>query len=685
MTDTLNRLRVGDWVSYEGVDWEVVQYDQRGVVLDSALRGTMAVTVRRLCLDESFENLSNDAPTHEAVVNDFGGIYQLLPDDAKAVAGERLRVVNTALYGHPEGKDTIEDCEARFDPASTSLTERIALLAADRAAESGKKIESEIRKINRWQLSYKKDGLAALVDARHLKVLNPLDAIPRKVVDASYKVAARDLQNASTLNRTVFKGLVQEQLDRTVNRGASEEKVINLPPDSTWNRWVRTMGRGEYWFADATSRRENDRSTRKNKRFHQFQATHAGQLIEMDSSGLNVLLRDEEGRTQTLDITVAFDVRTSAILGYTLQTTAKGVDHALLLADIIRPLVTVADSEHLDVHRQTLAAGLNFELSKTEPFHPLVVPETIVIDNGLDYTSKVVTEACRILGISVRNARKAKGNDKGHVERFFKTLDNRLLQYLGSGYRGRSVAKRGKDIEADMTLDEFRVILDEFFFHVWPDEPGKGRRQDSTPRKDRTPRQMYFESVARTGIALLPDHPNLHLQLLPVEERAITHQGVELRKLFYDCDELNSFRGRSVSRRSGSKPHRWPFHYDPRDLRQIHFCDPDTGDWITIPWKKLDQATVAPFSETTLKYVTGHEDFVLDDVLDDILRLQNSRLDPKTARSNPAVKDAVNARADSDSQDPEQDPDEPDADSDSDSAESTPRPVGHIPLAYMED
>ena len=72
---------------------------------------------------------------------------------------------------------------------------------------------------------------------------------------------------------------------------------------------------------------------------------------------------------------------------------------------------------------------------------PGAVPDTIIIDHGRPFMSHHIQSVCQRLGISIQPAVPHKPTDKPWVERFFKTLRERLLERLPGLKRCESVAR----------------------------------------------------------------------------------------------------------------------------------------------------------------------------------------------------------------------------------------------------
>jgi putative transposase len=72
---------------------------------------------------------------------------------------------------------------------------------------------------------------------------------------------------------------------------------------------------------------------------------------------------------------------------------------------------------------------------------------------------------------------------------------------------------------------------------------------------------MFAAAVSASGYITMPLTSEDYLELLPVEWRCITDQGIQIDYRHYDCRELNVYRNQT----SGvvGKNGRWEVHYDP--------------------------------------------------------------------------------------------------------------------------
>lgn len=105
------------------------------------------------------------------------------------------------------------------------------------------------------------------------------------------------------------------------------------------------------------------------------------------------------------------------------------------------------------------------------------VPLVLKMDNGVEFHSKSVCDACFELGIELQYCPVAQPWYKGRIERFFRTLNESLLNSL-PGATGIDLQRR-KDVEDAnvpvIDLDTFQRILHIWIVDVYMTMPGRGR------------------------------------------------------------------------------------------------------------------------------------------------------------------------------------------------------------------
>ncbi|MGW1997740.1 Mu transposase C-terminal domain-containing protein [Embleya sp. NPDC001921] len=230
---------------------------------------------------------------------------------------------------------------------------------------------------------------------------------------------------------------------------------------------------------------------------------------------------------------------------------------------------------------------------------PVVVPETIVVDRGKVFLSRVFTAACETLGIGVQPAPPFAPTAKGIVEHTFGSINSQFCRHL-PGYTGSDVTRRGRNAEREACLSvaQLQDLLDEWLVH-WHQRPHEGLRHPVMPRVALTPNRMWAALVAVAGYVPVPLTGGDHLELLPVRWQAVTERGIRIDHRTYDHEVLGPLRGQSsgIVARGG----KWEVHHNPHDGRQVWVRLPD-GELTEIPWMRRDH-THHPFDERTWQYL----------------------------------------------------------------------------------
>jgi putative transposase len=159
----------------------------------------------------------------------------------------------------------------------------------------------------------------------------------------------------------------------------------------------------------------------------QERAEVARQVVYIDHTQVDVFPVDDDGNLLPRPyLTVVFDDATNDPLGFALSfctpsaaQVLEALRHAILPKTYTRALVP----EYLDLEWESMG-----------------LPDTIVVDNGMDLNSASVVEACLAQGISIITMPPNEPWKKGRAERFFRTLNTTLFHRLPGTTFGGKVA-----------------------------------------------------------------------------------------------------------------------------------------------------------------------------------------------------------------------------------------------------
>ncbi|MFI5937817.1 Mu transposase C-terminal domain-containing protein [Actinoplanes sp. NPDC051494] len=481
----------------------------------------------------------------------------------------------------------------QFEPQYRSLAEREAAKAAELAA-AGRKVTA--RSVRGRRQRYQTDGLLGLVDRRAMRPASASGRVDAQVVTAM-RTAIAEASDTSTRTAGFVLWRTRQLLEH------AEGWSGPMPSQRTLYRLFARLSQGRQTTGTARARRSL--AARPETAFSQVDVVAPGEVMQIDSTPLDVMVLLDEGVSARVELTALVDIATRSITAAVLRPSTKAVDASVLLArsvtaepmrpgwsDALRMAASVLPHQRLldiDARLQHAAA------------RPVIVPETIVCDHGKAFISHTFRASCRFLGINLQPARKATPTDKPHVERTISSVGTLFAQYL-AGYVGRGVEHRGRDIGEGRLwkLREVQDLLDEWIVTVWQNRPHDGLRDPVAPGRAFTPNEKYatlLEVAGYTPVALTADD---YVELLPAKWQAITASGVRVGRRTYDGDVLDRLRGQP----SGitAKNNKWEIHYDPYDVSRVWIRNHPTSGWIMLFWKHLRQAPI-PFGELAWDHV----------------------------------------------------------------------------------
>lgn len=349
-----------------------------------------------------------------------------------------------------------QDRRPQFDPQQRSLAEREAAKAAELAA-AGRKVTA--RSVRDRRHRYQTDGLLGLVDRRAMRPSSASGRVDAQVVTAM-RTAIAEAQDTSTRTAGFVLWRTRQLLQVT-----AEGWVGPMPSQRTLYRLFARLSLGRQTTGTARARRSL--AARPETAFSQVGVTAPGEVMQIDSTPLDVMVLLDEGVTARVELTALVDIASRSITAAVLRPSTKAVDAAVLLArsvtaepmrpgwsDALRMAASVLPHQRLvdiDARLQHAAA------------RPVIVPETIVCDHGKAFISHTFRASCRFLGINLQPARKATPTDKPHIERTIFSVGTLFAQYL-AGYVGRGVEHRGRDVSEGRLwkLREVQDLLDEW-------------------------------------------------------------------------------------------------------------------------------------------------------------------------------------------------------------------------------
>lgn len=251
------------------------------------------------------------------------------------------------------------------------------------------------------------------------------------------------------------------------------------------------------------------------------EASRANQIWQADHTLLDIFVLDDKGQIKRPWLTVIMDDFSRTIAGYYISFHAPS---SLQTSLAFRQAIWIKSE------KQWLICG---------------IPEIMYTDHGSDFTSRHIEEVCAALKIQLIFSTAGKPRGRGKIERFFATINQRVLQDL-PGYiqQGISVGKSDR-----MTLEALELRLKSFILNEYNNQP------HSTTK--------IAPLVRWQSNHFLPQLPEtqelLDLLLLTIAKpRRVHRDGIKFQGFRYFSTTLTGFVGEDVVIR-----------YDPRDLAEI--------------------------------------------------------------------------------------------------------------------
>jgi transposase InsO family protein len=580
------RVGIGDRIVAGGVPLVVISVTGTRVRLADGDGTVRTVTSAELGADPQFEIA---APGPSAGSRPGFGM-ESLPAAALEEASWWEAHIAEVVYGLRPDAPPGTPPRPQYDPQRTSLIERERAKAAELTA-AGRPVPASTVKHRRQR--WEAHGLAGLADRRAARLMRPAGRADEQVVEAMRRAIG---EAAAASSRTA--GFVIWRT-REILAGSGYDGPV--PSDRTFYRLFGTLSHGRHTTGSASTRRSL--AGRPQGMFGTLPATAPGEVVQIDSTPLDVLVLLDDGVPGRIELTGMIDVATRVVPAAVLWPTTRAVDASVLLARALTPEpVRPGWPEALKMAHSVLPyerlLAIDERLAQAAA-RPVIVPDTIVIDHGSVFVSAAFRSACRHLGISIQPAHLGSGSEKGHIERYFGSVGSLFCQFA-SGYTGRSPDRRGRHVEDQplWSMAELQELLDEWLVALWLNRPHDGLRDPEHPGRAFTPNEKYAALVEAAGYVPVALGPDDYTELLPVSWRAVNAYGIKLNRRSYDSEQLNPLRLQPSGVRE--KKNLYEVRHDPYDISRIHVRGPD--GWITVFWKHLDRAPV-PFGELAWDHV----------------------------------------------------------------------------------
>jgi len=313
-----------------------------------------------------------------------------------------------------------------YDVERTSLAGREQAKAAELSAAPDRPVAASTVKHRRqrWQA----EGLPGLVDKRVQRRRSPAGRADPAVAEAMEQAIAEATGESS--RAATF--IVWRTREILAERGQAGTE----PSRATMFRLFARLSAGKHTTGSAATRRSL--AGRPQRKFSQAHPAAPGELMEIDSTPLDVLVLLDDGVPGRVELTGMIDVATRTVPAAVIRPTTKSVDASVLLARALTPEpmrpgwpASLAMAHSALPYDRLL--GIDERLRHAAA-RPVIVPDTIVIDHGSVFVSDNFRASCRHLGISIQPAHLATGSDKPRVA--YCTSSGRSVRGFDLGWSG---------------------------------------------------------------------------------------------------------------------------------------------------------------------------------------------------------------------------------------------------------
>lgn len=223
----------------------------------------------------------------------------------------------------------------------------------------------------------------------------------------------------------------------------------------------------------------------------------------------------------------------------------------------------------------------------SEPWLGHGIPETIILDNGMENHSKAIQQffVQTQMAINVEYSGRRRPYHKPHIEGFFsramgslKTAHGRVKKHSDGDIRDLA------DASAVLTLNELR---DHFYRWI---EQVHNRRPNSRTRV--VPREQFIEGMKNLPPLSIPLGPEyFDFFASPELTRQVAAGGIQFMQLTYGGAAVLELR------KQYGESFRTKIRYNPEDLAAIYVLDPSTDMWLPALCSTLDYANSLSLAE----------------------------------------------------------------------------------------
>lgn len=288
----------------------------------------------------------------------------------------------------------------------------------------------------------------------------------------------------------------------------------------------------------------------------QLSVARPNALWQIDHTIVDVIIVDEQYRKPIGRpvLTIAIDVCTRMVAGFHLSLEAPSrTSVGLCLLHAVYDKTAWLDERGIDI-----------------PWPVAGLPTVLHCDNGAEFKSRALSDACKEFGIKLQFRPPATPRFGGHIERLIGTMMGAVHVLPGTTFSNLTV--RG-DYDSE---DRATFTLRELEKWIALEIAGKYHQRIHSTLL-RPPLAVWSERQGEVDFNLPPDRMAFWTSFLPGDRRRLLKDGIHLEKIRYWSDALSREVGRDAE---------LEIKYDPRDLSRIFVRQPD-GRFIEARYRNL--------------------------------------------------------------------------------------------------
>jgi putative transposase len=439
----------------------------------------------------------------------------------------------------------------------------------DKLKQEGYKVSRA--SLYRWLKAYREtEDVRSLVSGfyksgpKGTKLEKEVEMIIDKIIDKHYMV--REVISIKTIYE-----LVRNEINKENEKREYDEK-LNHPSLSTIRR--RILARDLYEREKAKKGIDFVRYKYRQVQLNE-KPKYPLQRVEMDHTELDLIVVDDEnllpiGRPT---ITTLLDVYTGYPLGYYIGFERASYTSVMLaLKHAITPKTYV---------KEKYPKILN-------EWHAYGLPEMLVVDNGKEFLSKDLEEACIQLGIELYHCPVKTPWYKGAIERHFRTINQELLHQL-PGTTFSNIVQKGDYDPKKHAFIRFNKLLE--LYHKWLLDYYCMEYNNGVKGVPAKLWEKAFEHNPRPAVP--SSRLEWNIALMKLKYGTIQRTGIRRLHLFYQSSELSALKRKLLTK---GKENRVKYKYDPTDLSKIYVYD------------EIDKIYIEVYC-TDLKYTEGLNEY----------------------------------------------------------------------------